>query len=374
MTQSFSAELDPSDGTSLRLALRGIPAAAIGRNGTVSLRARVDVKRSNGIDVNESIVEQSVRIAATTMQVTFASPPPQHYTFTGKHIDIRIVARLEIDDGLVFDTTLESAVSVPSRSLHPDAERRAAWIEPTDQYSLTANLRALSPGDRVLVRLLLGVAGLVGGGNVVLGLHDQWVPEAETVWYDHHGSKGSESPALKSLAGSAFLSGGLWLAIRARLRRYMRIELAPGIATPRRGRSLRMKDVVKGAARVPLERSTLRVVAANRELGRYREKSGKETKTRSFHEPVQSVVLYEQFLAHVPAQCPLADYLPGDIDFEPVFTNLLPPFLVGDGHGIDVVWEVQLLHPEFVDQEVQGPSDWHPNDWSSITHDTNETA
>ncbi len=79
----------------------------------------------------------------------------------------------------------------------------------------------------------------------------------------------------------------------------MRIALAPGVSTPRRGERRAVRQLVRGEARVPLERSTLRVVAANRERGQYREKSGKETKTRSFQTPVQSIVLYEQFLPHV---------------------------------------------------------------------------
>ena len=30
--------------------------------------------------------------------------------------------------------------------------------------------------------------------------------------------------------------------------------------------------------------------------------------------------------------------------------------LVADTHGLDVHWEIQLLHPEFVDQELVGPT------------------
>jgi hypothetical protein len=35
-----------------------------------------------------------------------------------------------------------------------------------------------------------------------------------------------------------------------------------------------------------------------------------------------------------------------------MFGALYPPLMVGKEHGIQVKWEVQLLHPEFVDQEV----------------------
>ena len=290
--------------------------------------------------------------------------PAHAYAFQGQHIDIRLLARLRVDDGVIFDTTLEAPLELPQRRPLANTVQASAWIEPPDQYSLAANLRALSPKDRFIAKVLLAIAGVVGAGNAAVGVHDQFVPDTQILWYDHHGDDGSESPIMKSLAGSGFLGVGLWIAIRARLRRYMRIGLAPGLATPRRGERVAARNLVEGEARVPLERSTLRVVAANREKGQYREKSGKETKTKSFSHPLQAVVLFEQFLAHVPAGSALSDHLDGDVDFEPIFTDLLPPLTAGGSHGIDVVWEVQLLHPDFVDQELPGPSQWSAGDWT----------
>ena len=63
----------------------------------------------------------------------------------------------------------------------------------------------------------------------------------------------------------------------------------------------------------------------------------------------------------------LFDHLDGHVDFEPIFTELLPPQLISDTHGIDVVWEVQLLHPDFVDQELIGPAEWANGDWRDGT-------
>lgn len=366
MSSTFSARLDRGlTGSQLTCELAGIPEAAIGRDAVLSLRLRVDVKRSRGVDSNEALCEQKLHIGATRQSVSLPPLPKQVYRYRGRQIDIALVARLRVDDGVLFDTTLEAEVEAPVRSGSGDASKASAWIEPPDQYSLAANLRALSPQDRLVVKLLLAVAALVGGGNAAIGVHDQFVPESQIIWYDHSGSDGSESPAMKSLTGSGVLGLGLWVAIRSRLRRYMRIKLQASVATPRRGERVSMRALVEGESRVPLERSTLRVVAANREHGQYTEKSGKETKTRSFTEPVQAVVLFEQFLPYIPAGSPIADHVDGDVDFEPIFTDLLPPLMAGSNHGIDVVWEVQLLHPDFVDQELPGPSDWVADDWPS---------
>ncbi len=364
MSSSFSARIDHGlTGAHPVCQLSGIAANLIGHDAVFSLRLRVDVKRSSGVDATEPVFEQSIKVTATQLRVPIANVPAQIYRYQGSSIDIELVARLRVDDGVIFDTTLEVPLDAPLRSPQGDASKAATWIEPPDQYSLAANLRALSPKDRLIAKLLLGIAGVFGGGNAAIGMHDQFVPESNIIWYDQHGSDGSESPAMKSLAGSGLIGVGLWLAIRSRLRRYMRISLGASVGTPRRGERIAARILVEGEARVPLERSTLRVVAANRENGQYTEKSGKETKTRSFQEPVQAVVLFEQFLPHVPAGSPLADHLDGDVDFDPIFTDLLPPLMAGTHHGIDVVWEVQLLHPEFVDQELSGPADWTPGDW-----------
>ncbi len=366
MSTGFSARIDRGlGGNQIICELDGIPPHLVGHDAKLSLRIQVDVKRASGVDSGESLLERALRVSATRLRVPITQFPDHAYAFQGQHIDIRLLARLRVDDGVIFDTTLEAPLELPPRRPLANTAQAAAWIEPPDQYSLAANLRALSPKDRLIAKLLLAIAGVVGTGNAAVGVHDQFVPESQIYWYDHSGDDGSESPMLKSLVGSGFLGVGLWIAIRARLRRYMRIGLASGVGTPRRGERVAARQLVEGEARVPLERSTLRVVAANREKGQYREKSGKETKTKSFAHPLQAVVLYEQFLPHVPAGSAISDHLDGDVDFEPIFTDLLPPLTAGGSHGIDVVWEVQLLHPDFVDQELPGPAEWTATDWTA---------
>ena len=365
MTQSFRAILErDSIGNGLHCALSGLPTSAIGHDATFTLRTRVKVKRASGVDGDAVINEHKLKLQSTTVRLPVEDHAGTLYRYAGKQIDIQIAAKLEIDDGIVFDSRLETELDVPLRKLAA-AEASASLIDPVDKFSLAANLRAVSPVDRMIVHVLLAIGGIVSLGNAAIGVHDEFVPESQTIWYDHSGSDGSESPTVKSLLGSGGVGLAIWAAVFARLRRYMRISLQPGITTPRRGERIAARNLVDGTARVALEQSTLRVVAANRELGQYREKSGKETKTRSFAAPVQAIVLFEQFLPHVPAGSSLADHLDGDVDFDPIFTSLHPPLMAGSNHGIDIVWEVQLLHPEFVDQELIGPNDWIATDWQA---------
>ena len=40
-----------------------------------------------------------------------------------------------------------------------------------------------------------------------------------------------------------------------------------------------------------------------------------------------------------------------------MFRALYPPQMVSDSHGLAVHWEIQLIHDDFVDQELVGSSD-----------------
>jgi hypothetical protein len=121
------------------------------------------------------------------------------------------------------------------------------------------------------------------------------------------------------------------------------------------GTRLDVRNVVRGRARVPLEDCVLRVVAFNREKGQVKQRSKDKTEIREFAEIVRAVVLFEQRLPHVPANAQLGEWIEGEVDFAPLFTRLHPPVTIGPHHGIDIRWEVQLLHADFVDQEVALP-------------------
>ena len=69
------------------------------------------------------------------------------------------------------------------------------------------------------------------------------------------------------------------------------------------------------------------------------------------------MVLYDQRISLIPAGAPVESYFGGEIVFEPMFAALYPPQMIGSGHGVALHWEVQLIHDEFVDQELVCPSD-----------------
>ena len=59
----------------------------------------------------------------------------------------------------------------------------------------------------------------------------------------------------------------------------------------------------------------------------------------------------------IPAGTPIHQYFDEEISFKPMFECLYPRQMAKDTHGLDLVWEVQLLVDDLIDQELIGNND-----------------
>jgi hypothetical protein len=329
-------------------------ATLAGHAATLRVARVAHVTRSSPVHHERVVLEHPLKLSAGAQSVALPADATRGWIYRGKQLELRTVARLTVDDGLLFDTTEEAHAAAPvfAGPLAPHESHRQA--EPSDRFSLLANLKAIPGRNRIIAIGLLVVGIPIMLANALLGWHDQMSPPGQTIFYDHENSDGeSQSPLVAALTGSGGIGLALWLALRAQLRRYMTLEAVPDAPRdlPPDAR-IEPRQLVRGSARVPLERCTARVVASNRERGQYTHKSKNRTETRSFSTVVRSVVLWEQHLPHVPANTPLQDWFSGTLDLSRLHTGLHPPEMVGDKHGVDIVWEFQLIHPDFVDQEI----------------------
>jgi hypothetical protein len=332
--------------------------ALLGHQATLKVVREAKVKRSSGVDREEVLLERRFQLEAQARN--FVLPPDQgrRWVYRGKHLDLRTVATLVVDDSVLLDTKVTAEASRPvfAGPLAPEASRRQA--DPSDRFSLLANLKAVSWRRRIIAIALLVVGIPLVLANAVLGWNDQYADTGRTAFYDHRDSEGdSQSPLVNALMVSGGLGFALWLALRAQLRRYMEIEVlasrVPKWIEP--DTRLAAQALVRGRSRVPLEDCLVRVVAFNREKGQYKQRSNDKTEIREFAEIVRATVLFEQRLPHVPAGSQLGQWINGELDFRPLFSRLHPPVSLGPHHGIDIRWEVQLVHPHFVDQELALP-------------------
>jgi hypothetical protein len=339
-----------------------------GRKAKIELQQHVAVKRSGGIAQSTPLSTVQTTLAPV-FQARLSEPVPG-YAYRGAHIDMGYRAEIKIDDGVLVDSKRVVEIDVPhALQCATEAKGKAnELIQPKDRYSLLANMRALSPADRLKAMAMSVVCGVLILVNMAIGWHDQWVPESQTYFYDHHGTKDgrrtSESPLMKAAGGSAAVGAGAFALLLAILRRYMKFELTQK-GFPRRGSALRASELIRGVARVPLQQVRVRIVAASCECGQVRVQRNKRTETQSFAEVVHAVCLYDKPLAHVPAGAPLERYLDDEVDVEAAYRELLPPHKLGKNHGVGFLWEAQLIHPEYVDQEAKGDdAGLHANDFA----------
>ena len=329
-----------------------------GRKGSLKIEQNAKVKRSSPVHKSVVLAEEAFTLQPGQNLLRLGKVLDAVFAYSGAKLDLELKARIEIDDGVIFDTKLELDLTphclLPQRSAVPDHK---GVHSPRDRFSFIANLRAIPAKARMTVLWLIFVGGPVVLINGLVGARYQFVPESQVWFYDHTGDDGSESPLMKALMGSGAAGFALWMAIRAQLQKYMRFGARLPGSRVRRGERCKVAEMIEGEARVPLQQTTVRVVAYNQEHGQYRTTEGsgknKKTVTKSFSDAGRGVVLYEQLLAYVPANVPLRDYLEGEVDFTPVFDALYPPTMIGGTHGLSLKLEAQLLHPDFVDHEVE---------------------
>jgi hypothetical protein len=344
---------DPNDPDRIVCRLRIADPSCVGHDATLTLERVVHVKDANPIHHRQELWRTSFHLASAEQELSVPRTAlGQGYAYEGHQIEVRIESRLKIDDGILRDTEVQGVHrlgALDRPKLSGDAKELA---EPADAFQFFANLAAIPADARAKTIALLAVGGVLIVTNALIGWHDQFLPDSMTWVYDHVDSDGdSQSPLVTALMGCGAIGALVWLAIRKQLRRYMEFHLHP-LGQITRGTQLPAAALVAGRSRVALERVTVRVVAYNLECGQYVRGSGTKRRTVTFSTPARALKLYEQLVPHVPAHSELSDHLTGDVSFDAMFGALYPPLMVGDKHGVQVRWEVQLLHPEYVDQEV----------------------
>ena len=325
----------------------------LGKKAKLVVKALGKVDRKGGIDVQEEILTREIEL------VEFESLPlPERltrwYRFQGRELSIELYAEIEVPGtGLLGGSTKVRLDLGPKRQADEQAEKLS---QPSDSFNLVKNFKVI-PADakaKVLGLSIVGMVVILFG--LLVGWHDQTVPESQTFFYDHSGSKGkSESPFVKGLLTSGGAGLAVAMAIAYQLGRYIQIE-AKSLGALNRRQRVPITEVVRGKTQSALTGATLRVVAYNIEKGACLVKNKKKKGHREelFSNPVKATCLYDQPLPHIPAHTEISPFLQGEVDFGKAYLDLLPPVVLDSKTGIDVEWEIQLLHADFIDHELKG--------------------
>jgi hypothetical protein len=344
----------------------------LGQDAELKWERVLRTRESGGVTSTEACgPPERLRLSARQLRVPL--PADALPAFRGDLLDLSLRATLGIAPGKMFSPTLTAERPAPE----PAAPRLAPTgdctqeIDPKDHFHFRDNLRALEPWRRLLVLAMVALGGLLILINTAVGARDTFVPESEVWFYDHRSSDGDgELPILKSLIGSGGVGFTLWVAILAQLRRYLTViewadlpnQIGPDTRLP-------LATMFRAVSRVPLENFEVRVVAANIEVGirevKERTRNGTRTRRDTVRRPLRTLVLQVEHVVHAAPGTNLAAALRQEVDFRPLFQKLYPAFQVGE-QRLELRWELQLLHPRYVDQELLGPDRLDPAGFAEI--------
>ena len=331
-----------------------------GHDALFQVVTEVKVKDSSPVHKETVVYEENFRTGVGTRKFVIPRNKLRVFSYEGSKIEINIHTRVKVDDAVFFDTRVseEQQIRIGTKPMVNNVAQ--GLIEPKDIYSFFENLKAIPPHNQLITIAIIVIGGIFALVSLVVGVHDQLVSQDSMTWvFSQYNSDGeSQDPIAGGGVISVFSTIGVWLAVRYQLRKYMKfgfnLSSVPAKLLPDKG--YKVSSFISGKSRVPLKNISLRIVACNMEKGQYVRGSGSNRRTVSFANPIRGVKLYEKEIDHIPAGIQIRDYFNDEITFTPMFETLYPPCMAGDTHGIDVYWEIQLLHPEFVDQEIRAPT------------------
>jgi hypothetical protein len=322
-----------------------------GRSATLCVEKRVEVKDSRPVNTSERLHTQNI-VVTEGGQFEIPHEVFKTYTYRGSMIDIDLRFIIEVDTGILFDTTVTDEMEKSLHNKPESCESAGPLVDPDDEYNFSANLKALPRANRVRARLFM-LAGLIAVGvNLLLGVYDLVAPEGITLFHNHLRGLGGDYPFFVMLVVTGVVAVVFWILTQSQLKKYMvhfKLKALPELLDPQT--ELRVSDLVTGIPFIPLKNVELRVVACNLECGAYRRGTGSDVRTVRFQEPVRPLLLYSKRFDHLPSGVPIENQLDETFPLRPMFSALYPPNIILN-HGLRVHWEVQLLHPEFIDQEL----------------------
>lgn len=297
----------------------------------------------------------TVRSGNVTVSIPHHVLDDHPFQYDGEQIEIKCFGELVINDNLIRkDTSVQKDLPMEALKKTVVNSNTDELIEPKDIFFFSKNLMTIPTHNKIATLGLLVVGLVVIVVNMLIGYHDQFSPEHATYFYSHFDSDGDRTTPLgKALGGCGAIGAAIWFAIRRQLRKYMTFGLKPISKSVTRHEHA-VSDLFYGVSRTYLKDVTLRIVACNMEKGQYVRGSSSNRRTVSFSTPVRGVLLYSKKVTLIPKNHSVENHFRDSMSFEPMFKVLYPPSVVSKSYGLFIYWEIQLIHDDFVDQELEG--------------------
>jgi hypothetical protein len=334
----------------------------IGKKATFSIKREVTVKDSRPVHDSKDLrkipftlsASQKFHISAAVMKKAAGSFP-----YSGSKIKIQTLAEVKVTTAFFFNSTTRFSLSNHTASEFPTRAKvknnAKQLIDPKDSFNFFKNLISIPAENQIATILLFIFGAALIVLNLIIGYHDQMAPEHMTWLYSHYDSDGDKSsPIVKAFTGCGAIATVVWLVIKKQLQKYMAFHFRSRISKINRESRVNIGKLVTGRSRVDLIDPVLRVVACNMEKGQYIRGHGSNRRTVSFSHPNRAVLLYSRRIPIIPKGAPIHNYFNEEFSFKPMFQALYPRQMVSESHGLDLVWEIQLIVDDLVDQELIG--------------------
>jgi len=305
---------------------------------------KVNTLRSRGKSMSKTVYSKDIvvdRYNETTVEIL--KEDLEVYTYNGKEISMITYLSLRKKKGIVsflFSPDKEEIHLGKVNHKNSDQNKAKLLIDAPDQFDLFKNVEALSDKNQNVFFFNIGLFAMISICIFYLAY------QFSTVF---------------GWIGAVAAHIGLYFLVKLYLGRLMKKYMIFGFVNKKgemqRGKTHFLSNLIGGIPRVDLKNCELRIVACNIELGQYETGSGKSKRTVSFEEPIKCILLHKEILPDIPSGRKLENIIKSKISFDQVYEHLAPTCMTSNSHGLKLHWEIQILHPEFKDQELVGSND-----------------
>ncbi len=360
MTSKISVHIEPEPsilGDNVKCSIEFNDADMLGCKAEINITTCVKVHDKSPVNETKNLIHKKITIDQAKISFEIPASLLSHYSYLGFDIDIVSEVYVVVDDAIFFDSKLTTPITRQIIKKPEITDKAGSLSSPHDQRRFFKNLFAL-PTDkrrRVIFAMLIGYAMIAG--IVFLAVHDLWVGRELAYLYTLYSVEPGGriflilfltlfasivSFIIMHIIVSRYLSG--WLKVVPNKKRFPVSFAVDG--------SCRVADLVCGKTSTTVDKIIVRIVACNYECGQYTRTNGSTTETVNFTRPIREFILFEKTLSNIPKGIAIETYLNDTIYFKEIYKNLYPHNMLSTTHGISQHWEVQFLHDDFYDHEV----------------------
>jgi len=148
----------------------------LGHNAGFVLEREVDVHDRRAINKSDILFAREFILSSAIKSFAIPGEELRAFCYCGGKISINVTTKLIIDDALIFDTkvTEEQQIDIGMKPHLPENAKEI--VEPKDLFSILQNLKAIPSHNQLMTVILLIFGTVIITTNMLIGVHDQFVP------------------------------------------------------------------------------------------------------------------------------------------------------------------------------------------------------